>query len=528
VKQTLTILLLLCALPLAAQETGRVDGSVKDLLGSKTEFADGAEVIAIALPEGSPPFNELIEGDWQTGANLLHGGNNDVPFGGIEGDILVRSAGIVPVSRDGSFALKDMPLEKRMGLAVLVQGLWWPLRTEVWLTKDAPQTTIEIPFYTTTDEADRVTVAEHKLEFASNLSPNLKYAAMQLRETIVFENANPYAAYFPGEGGDLTRLQIALPPGITSREVIDFYGAQWTYAQGIPVENPVAAGNPKPGSWMYGRANAMHGTQGEWGSGAQFSDDNWHPLNSTGALTFEGTGDTIYEQDTAAGPRVAYLRFRRVIPPARDGQPGKLTIRILHSSGIPYGRPDGQFRLKRQFGFVVKSMRAEIDSNVRLSALVTGEHRGVYEDPVEGHGMSVMTSKPGQNALAGGDVAELVFGLSETGIVEAKRLENPDQPTASQAPESKAGGQFSLQVLFKALAGVFGLAFLVVFVNGLSKPHDEQREKLNQPPTDKEGLKQALNDLKTEYDAGRLPATEYKQHRRRLMDHLIELENDDS
>ncbi|MEE9311678.1 MAG: hypothetical protein V3V10_04620, partial [Planctomycetota bacterium] len=62
---------------------------------------------------------------------------------------------------------------------------------------------------------------------------------------------------------------------------------------------------------------------------------------------------------------------------------------------------------------------------------------------------------------------------------------------------------------------------LIVFVNGLSKPRAEQRKKLNTAPEDKEGLLKALRDLKAEYEAGKLPATEYKQHKQRLMEHLL-------
>ncbi|MDC1142764.1 hypothetical protein OAU50_06705 [Planctomycetota bacterium] len=527
-KHLLLILLALLALPICAQDTGRIDGRIKDLLEVQTSFEAGTDVLAIAMPEGSPPFNELIEGDWQEAMNLLHGGSKEIPFGGIEGDVVVRSIGRTSVLADGSFALKEVPLTQRVALAVLVQGLWWPLQNEIWLTAEASEATVEIPFWTTSDEAEQVTVSEHRLEVASNLSPNLKYGALQLRETIVFENANPNAAYFSGEDSDLIRIQIALPPKITSMQLIDFYGPQWMYAAGEPVANPTPDTNTPDGSWMYGRANAMHGTKGEWGSGAQYSKDSWHPLNSAGALKFAGAGDTIYQTDTAAGPRVAYLRFRRVVPPARDGQPGKLVIRILHSTGIPYDRPESMFRLKRQFGFVVKSMQANLDANVRMSALLTGEHRGVYEAPAMGHGMTVMVSKPNTDALAAGDVAELVFGLSETGLEAVMRIENPDETQAQNAPAPKLGGQFNLQVMFKFLAGVFGLAFLIVFVHGLSKPREEQRAKLNEPPTNRDGLKSALNELKAEYDAGKLPATQYKQHRQRLMDHLIELDGDDA
>ena len=391
-------------------------------------------------------------------------------------------------------------------------------------TKDAAETTVELKFYTTTDDATEVSIVEHKIEVGSNIRADLKYAALHIFETIVFENTNPNAAYHAGDASDLLRLQIAVSPGITSKQAIDYYGAQWMYAQGTHNANAAAAQNPKPGSWMFGRANAMHGTKGEWGSGAQFSEDNWHRLNTAGDLAFAGTGSTIYEMDMKAGLRVAYLRFQRVVPPAIDGVPGRLEIRVLHSSGIPYGALDSQFRLKRQFGFSVKSARAELDPAVRLSALISGEHRAVYKDTAIGHGMTVKVSDPDGVAMNAGDVSEFVFGLSEFGILAATKFADPDsakQPEAKQAPADKAGGAFDWQVMFKFLAAMFGLAFLIVFVNGLSKPRAEQRKKLNTAPEDKEGLLKALRDLKAEYEAGKLPATEYKQHKQRLMEHLL-------
>ncbi|MCF6228337.1 MAG: hypothetical protein L3J82_06700 [Planctomycetes bacterium] len=527
-KSILAIVILFC-LPLAAQETGRIDGTVKDLIGEKTNFADGTEVLAITLAEGSPPFNELIEGDWQSAMNLLYAGENNIPFGGIEGDILARPAGSAQVETDGRFTLSNLPLEQRLGVAVLVQGLWWPLREEVWLTKDLPDTTIELTFYTTTDDATEVSIVEHKIEVASNIRADLKYAALQIFETIIFENTNPYAAYFGGEDSDLTRLQIAVPPGITSKQAIDFYGTQWMYAIGAPNVNtasPENAENPKPGSWIFGRANVMHGTKGEWGTGSQFSEDNWHVLNGSGDLSFTGTGSTIYEMDMEAGPRVAYLRFQRIVPPAIDGVPGRLVIKVLHSSGIPYRALDSQFRLKRQFGFTVKSARAELDPAIRLAALIPGGHRAVYKETVSGHGMTAKVSDPDGVAMNAGEIAEFVFGLSDYGVFAATKFVDPDsakQPAAKLAPEDKAGGAFDMKMMFKFFAAVFGLAFLIVFVNGLSKPRDEQRKKLNEAPEDKEGLLKALRDLKAEYDTGKLPATEYKQHKQRLMEHLIAL-----
>lgn len=518
------ILLALFALPVLAQGSGRIDGTVKDTLGQFTELS-AATVLAIALPEGSPPFNELIEGEWQSAANELYKGVESVRFGGISGEVDARSAGSIQVDRDGSFALKDLPLKQRLGLAVLVQGLWWPLRTEVWLTSEAAQTSVELLFSTTTNDATEVRIVKHSLIALSSLSKNLKYASIRLMESIVFENSNPLAAYYAGQDSDLMRIQVAVPPGITSDMLVGFYGSQLQFAQGLPLDSPILITDPKSGSWMFGRPDAMGGASATWSQGPQFTPDSWHQLNSTGGLSFTTVGETIYEKDSKNGPRLAYLRFCRVIPAASNGQPGRLEIRILHSSGINYNALDSQFKLKRQFGFNVKSMQANLDPNISLKGLVTGAGRKIYQpDQPPGHGFISKESDPAIDALKAGEIAELSFGLSKQGQIIAQEQEAPVPASqAVQPPEEKAGGQFQMKVLFILMASIFGLAFLIVLVHGISKAdgRTSQQEKQLAPRATKIQLKQALGDLKSEYDAGKIPASEYKEHRRRLMNCLI-------
>jgi hypothetical protein len=221
--------------------------------------------------------------------------------------------------------------------------------------------------------------------------------------------------------------------------------------------------------------------------------------------------------------RSATLIFNRPIPPARDGLPGALTIRVLHKGGVLHLSPDSKLMFNRRFDYEVTVADAQINAMLTMSALVEDAHRGLYGAPgTEGH--PVYPSNPAASPnLASGQLVRIALGFTQQARTEMARFENgvapPDQPAGPQGPK------LDVSKIFMALAFVFGLAFLGALVATVRKPRDEQLKRLAALPANRAEVLAAVNALESEYKQGGLPARAYQDQRQRLMNRLVEFDS---
>ncbi|MBK8206431.1 MAG: hypothetical protein IPK87_06480 [Planctomycetes bacterium] len=510
----LVALVLLCA-PLAAQ--GTITGTLKDIAGTTTWLAEPVTVAAIVLPDDSHPFNEICAGTWQEAMEALSQGRNpETPFGGLAGGVTPTATSVVQSDADGRFQLVSLPLEQRIAVAAKIDGLWWPLEREQWLTEAAPSAQVELPFFAL-DRNTLPSLREHKLEVHLTVRPDLKYASLSIDETIVIENNDPSRGLMLE-----ISLDVAMAPDILARHLPSLYGSQLFFMQGtssLPAVSASEASALARQAWRFGGVDVMHGAQAVYNKGPQFSADNWHPMNTDG-LHMLAAGDTQYIETPSPSARKAAIVFRRPVPPALNGKPGSLQLRLLHRAGVPLDNPAGKVAFARIFPHELLSATAGAHAGVVLQALVKDGHRRLYETQIAGDPTRMASTR--NPALVAGEEVQFVLGLDEPTQAELKALSDPVAPPAAQ--EDTDHSRFRWDMLFKALAVVFGLAFVGALVASVRWPREKQLERLANLPASRAEVVAALKSLETDYEARRLPAAAYIEQRQRLLNRLIEFD----
>lgn len=504
--------------PLAAQ--GTITGTLKDIAGTTTWFSEPISVGAVVLPDESHPFNEICAGAWQEAMDALSQGRKpETPFGGLAGGVNPIATSFVISDADGRFRIENLPLERRVALAAKVDGLWWPLEREQWLTQAAPSAQVELPFFSL-DQNTLPTLREHRLEVHLTLRPDLKYAGLTIDETILVENTDP------SRGVMLEiSLDVAMAPDILARHLPSLYGSQLFYLQGtgsLPAENASEASALARQAWRFGGVDVMHGAQAVYNKGPQFSADNWHPMNTEG-LHMLAAGDTRYVETPSPSARKGTIVFRRPVPPALNGKPGSLQLRLLHRAGVPLDNPAAKVALARVFPLELLSASATAHSGVVLQALVKDGHRRLYETQVAGDPARMASTR--NPALTAREEVQFVLGLDEETQAELKALSESGGTTPAQ--EDKERNPFRWDMLFKALAVMFGLAFVGALVASVRWSREKQLERMAKLPASRAEVVAALKSLEADYEAGRLPAAAYIEQRQRLLNRLIEFDAKD-
>ncbi|MCC7508160.1 MAG: hypothetical protein IT464_02145 [Planctomycetes bacterium] len=507
-------LVVLCA-PLAAQ--GTITGTLKDIAGTTTWFAEPVTIAAIVLPDESHPFNEICAGTWQEAMDALAQGRKpETPFGGLAGGVTPIDFCIVQSDADGRFQMLSLPLERRIAVAAKIDSLWWPLEREQWLTEATPSAQVELPFFTL-DHDSLPTLREHRLEVHLTVRPDLKYAGLTIDETILIENSDP------SRGMMLEiSLDVAMAPDILARHLPSLYGSQLFFMQGtssLPAESASEASALARQAWRFGGVDVMHGAQAVYNKGPQFSADNWHPLNTDG-LHMLSAGDTRYIETPSPSARKAAIVFRRPVPPALHGKPGSLQLRLLHRAGVPLDNPAGKVAFARTFPHELLSATAGAHAGVVLQALVKDGHRRLYETQIAGDPTRMASTR--NPALVAGEEVQIVLGLDDATQAELKSLSDPVDTPAAQ--EDKDSSKFRWDMLFKALAVVFGLAFVGALVASVRWSREKQLARLASLPASRAEVVAALKSLESEYNARRLPAAAYIEQRQRLLNRLIEFD----
>jgi hypothetical protein len=497
---------------LAAQ--GTVSGTV-----TAQGVAVAARVGVVALPEQAHPFNEITAGTWQQAFTAFSEGRQaDTPFGSLDESIAPLGTWFADADADGRFRISGLPLEARLGLAARVDGLWWPLRRELWLTPEAPSVEVGPAAYRLGDEPQSLVIAEHHLEAAAQLRPDLKYGGVSLIETLRLENSiRDHAVLI-----DIT-IEVAVVPGVPPARLPSLYGSQLLHLQAVKGPRPEVQENAMLArqAWRFGGGDAMHGGAAHYGRGPQASADNWHPLNDEPPLAVLGAGDTLFRVSEAGR---AALVFRRPVPPATEDGPGVLIIRVFHRGGVPSLTPEAGFTLERSFAYPLLRASARVQSLVEL--------RPAGDSPLWGQPTLVSPHGDGtqwlefpaleteQPVLAAGDALVLRLGLDPQARAQLRAFEQTTPAAQTGAFERR----LNRSALFLGLALAFGVAFAVALVGVLRKPREEQVLRLSRPPGSRAELLKALKELESDYAGGRLPATAYAEERRRLLNRLIELD----
>lgn len=514
-------LLLALLLPSVVLAQGTVQGHAVNAANPEALLADPARVCAVYLPATSHPFCEITSATWQEAMSAL-AENRAVttPFGKLEGGVTPTGMLAADLAGDGSFHLEGLPLETRIGLAVKVDGIWWPLREEVWLTADKPSQDVRINYCRL--GAESPVLESHRLQAAPLLRQDLKYGGIPLIETLRLTNTDPAR-------GALVEivLDLAMVPGTVARHLPQVYGSHLLFLQGWNLSEPVKADRSADSraAWMLGGAT-MHGSAPTYGKGAQTSPDNWHPLQQDGLIAICGAGDTLFRENPSPDGRSASLVFRRVVPPTRGGTPGTLEIRIIHQAGARTAEPGQRSRLLRTFPLALRASTADIAEGITLQGLVTESHRKFYGEPVA-DGRNARFTSARSPALEANEQLELILGFNTEAQAELADMEAraTGQPTAEPGPAPAAETQgLNTRALFLALAAMFGLAFLIALVASVRKPREQQLERLNKLPMTRDELLQALRDLEADYKQVKLPATAYLEQKQRLMNRLIEVD----
>ncbi|MBX3460315.1 MAG: hypothetical protein KF696_10210 [Planctomycetes bacterium] len=496
---------LVCLAPCLCGQ-GFIGGSLKDMAGGETYLPEPAKVLAITLPDDSHPFNEICAAQWQQAMDALADGREpDTPFGGLQSAVAAQRAAVTEAGADGSFRLEGLPFERRLALAAKVDGLWWPLEREQWLTEQQPGAEVRIPFAFIDNNA-APWLREHILELSLVLREDLKYAGITILETLRFENPDPSRAALVK-----LSLDLSMPPDILARHLPTLYGSQLLFMQagGTPGDTQPEGTPLARQAWKFGGGDFMHGGGAVYNKGPQFSADNWHPLN-VDALKMTGAGDTRFVEKPSASARAAALEFTRVVPPARDGKPGTLVLRVSHRAGVPIANPGGKVALNRSFPLELQGAAARLAPGLTLQALVTDGHRKLYGD-------KYVSTAP----LAAGQAVQFIIGLdddaqAQVAAFDIRTTEKPSQP--------KDGSTFRWDMMFKVLAVIFGLAFIGALVASLRWPREKQLQRLADLPASRAEVLAELKALQEDYEARRLPAAAYLEQKQRLLNRLIEFD----
>lgn len=517
------LLLALLMLPPVVAAQGVVGGRVVDAAGGSEYLDDTAIIGAVALPENAPPFNEITAAQWQGAFTALSQGSEaDVQLGGELTAVTPTASFFDEVLSDGSFRLEDLPLQTRLGLAAKVGEVWWPLREEIWLTEASPELTKQIDYFRLGADPAGLRIESYRLDATANLLPDLRYAPIRVTESLRFVNPDPTRAAMVH-----LELRVMIPPGLSARNLPSMYGALLSYMQGWNANAPVSAARTieNQTAWTFGTGGGMHGQEVTRSPGAHTSADNWHPLNSDPVLAMVGAGDTTYRIDPSPSGRAATLVFDRPVPPALNGMPGVLNIRLTHSGGVLLSTPGDKLAFERSFEHSVLEANARLAPELTLAALVEGAHRRLYGSPRDNEYPSNPEVSPDLNA---GELAQMVLGFSREAQELMAEMEasatGPHGLMTESAPPPEATPPFDWSILFKALAFVFGLAFVGALVATLRWPREKQLQRLAELPASRKDVLQAVNHLEHEYKEGKIPARAYGEHRQRLLNRLVELD----
>lgn len=514
----IVLIALIAAQALAAQ--GVLTGHVFDAAGGEQYLDEAALIAAVPLPKDAPPFNEITAAEWQ-GAFSAFAENREpeIPLGGALAPVEITGQALTSeLQGDGTFRLEGIPFEQRIAIAVKVGDWWWPLREELWFDASAAAMDVQIPYYRLGADRSAVRIQRWRLDAAGGIREDLKYAPLNMIESITLTNPDPALAAMV-----TVSLDILIAPGMSARSVTSMYGSQLLYMQGWSAAEPVSLQDPKTGAWTFGTGGGMHGGAPVMQPGAQVSADNWHPLNSDPMLAMVGGGETVYRINPSPSGRSATLMFTRPVPPAQDGAPGTLTIRLLHKGGVLMLSPGDKLTFKRSFDYPVDEATAQLNETLTMSALVEGAHRRLYAQPQNGTFASNPEAAPD---LPRTEVAVLAVGFTPEMQEFMKDLEaRASGEVTPEAPPEPPGKTMDVSMIFKALAFIFGLAFLGALVATLRKPRDEQLKNLAELPGSRAELLDAVTKLEQEYKKGALPARAYGEQRQRLLNRLVEFDS---
>jgi hypothetical protein len=274
------LLLLILLAPAAVPAQGTVSGHAFDAASPAAVLNEPAKACAVFLPADSHPFCEITAATWQTAMDAL-AGKKDVatPFGRLEGGVRPTGAAVADVDGHGAFRLDALPLETRIGLAVKVDGLWWPLRDEIWLTHDAPSQAVRVPYCRLGSDTTRLESYDTRVE--PTVRADLKYGIIRIHESLRFTNTDTARAALVE-----INLGVALVPILTPKALLSLYGTQWTFMQGWNLLGPVSLAPAEAArtAWRFGQVGTMHGQAAKYDKGPQASADNWHPLQDENLL----------------------------------------------------------------------------------------------------------------------------------------------------------------------------------------------------------------------------------------------------
>lgn len=490
----------------AAAAQGVVSGQLQDMAGGETYIPEPATVLALALPEDSHPFNEICAGQWQQAMDAIAENRvPDTPFGSLQRAINATRAGVSEAGADGKFRIEGLPLERRIALAARVDGIWWPLAQEQWLSQQSPHAQVHIPFAFMDPSAAPV-LLEHVFELSLLLRPDLKYASITITETLRFENPDASRAV-PAA----VSLDLSMAPDILARHLPALYGSQLLFMQatGVPGTNQEQGTPLARQAWKFGGGDFMHGGGAVYNKGPQFSADNWHPLNTEG-LRMQGAGDTRFVEKPSPSARSAVLEFLRPVPPAQGGKPGVLVLRVSHRAGVPITNPGGKVALSRTFPLELRSAVARVTPGLTLQALVTDGHRKLY-------GERLVSTAP----LPAGQAVQFIIGLDDDAQAQVAAMQG-EQPAVPAAAEKQSTLRWD--TLFKVLAVVFGLAFIGALVASVRWPREKQLSRLAELPGSRAEVLAELKALQADYEARRLPAAAFLEQKQRLVNRLVEFD----
>lgn len=535
---SLVLLALGAPAPLSAQADpgdGRITGYVKDRVGTTASFDSTTVVCAVILPPQAPPFNEIVSAGWQEALDaLVKQSESPAPFGALLASLKGVTAIHTIVAGDGFFRLEGLPLNRRIGVAARVAGVWRPLQREIRLTEDQPAAECEVPFWTLARDLSGLRISRHSLEISATINRNLRYAAVEILETIVLENPDPTRAVLPAGASrskPFIKLGLLVSPGLTAAFLPSMYGSQLSFLQGRKAPEPrivpVAEGRTSP--WTFGGIEAMHGPREIYSEAAQTSHDSWHPLNARGELEFIGEGETLFISELSPDGRgSAWLIFNRPVPPARDGNPGRLVLRIRHKGGVLHESADRRLRLARRFPLPLTELRVTADPRLEIRGLKPEAHARIIGDARLTEGLNVYGVPEHEGDLIAADEEfELIIGFTPEARAEMAKIAggfSTSENSPPPRPDAPAETGISTQAVFKALAVLFGLAFLVALVSSLRASREDQIKRLNRCHASSAQIVGEIHRLHAEYQAGRLPAALYTEQRKRLVNRLVEAE----
>ncbi|MBZ0135152.1 MAG: hypothetical protein K8I27_02120 [Planctomycetes bacterium] len=515
----LVFIVLIAAQALAAQ--GVLTGHVFDAAGGDQYLDDAGMILAVPLPGDASPFNEITGAEWQTAFTALSENRKpENPLGGALAPVTdVGDCFSAELQGDGTFRLEGIPFAQRIAVAVKIGDWWWPLREELWFTQAGAAIDVQIPYYRLGADPGAVRIESWQLEALGNMREDLKFGPITLVEALTVTNPDPHRAVMVS-----ISLDILIAPGMSARSLPAMYGSQLFYMQGWNAAEPVSLGDANPASWTFGTGGGMHGSAPVAKAGAQASADNQHPLNTNPMLAMVGAGDTEYRVNPSAGGRSATLVFTRPVPPSREGAPGRLTLRLMHKGGVLMASPGDKLSFKRAFEYEVVEATGGVSEGLTFTAVIDGAHRRLYA-PLDATGR--LASNPdAEPDLPAGEVAILAVGFTPEVQEFMRGLEaragGEPAPPGTPAP---AGKQMDVSMIFKALAFLFGLAFVGALIATVRKPRDEQLKRLGELPGSRQEVLDAVNALEHEYGQGGLPARSYTEQRQRLLNRLVEFDS---